>query len=215
MIAPTLSSMFGLDSDHTGRLVYLTILLVILVGSIGLGRGRGAGKFRYLGIWVLVAGALVVLYAYRAPMLDLASPVLQELAPSRVVTVTNAEGARELVITRSSDGHFHVDAETNGSETRFLVDTGATGTVLTMEDAARAGIDVERLAFNRPVQTANGMAFYAAASLDRLKIGPYELSSVPVGVMPEAAMDTSLLGMTTINRFSSWRVEADKMVLVP
>jgi predicted aspartyl protease len=38
---------------------------------------------------------------------------------------------------------------------------------------------------------------------------------VPVGVMPQQAMDTSLLGMSTINRFSSWRVEGNKMVLVP
>ena len=98
---------------------------------------------------------------------------------------------------------------------RFLVDTGASTTVLTFADAARSGIDVDALAFNRPVQTANGMAFYAGATLDSLAIGPYRLSDVPVGVMPEGAMDTSLLGMSTIDRFSSWRIEGDRMVLVP
>lgn len=207
--------MFGLDGDQTTRLIYLTVLLVILVGSIKLGRGRSAGSLRYLGIWVLIAAALIVIYTYRAPVLDFASPVLRELAPSRVSEVTGPEGTREIVVMRADDGHFHIDAEANGASVRFLVDTGASGTVLTMEDAARAGINVDALAFNRPVQTANGMAYYASARLDSLAIGPYRLESVPVGVMPEQAMNTSLLGMNTIDQFKSWRVEGNRMVLVP
>jgi aspartyl protease family protein len=132
-----------------------------------------------------------------------------------VTAVTTPTGARELLISRADDGHFHVDAEANGASVRFLVDTGATGTVLTVGDARRAGIDVDTLAFNRPVQTANGTAYYASATLDSLTIGPERLTSVPVGIMPAQAIDTSLLGMSTINRFSAWRVEGDQMVLVP
>jgi aspartyl protease family protein len=207
--------MFGLDDDRSVRLVYLGVLLVILLGSIGLGRSRSAAKFRHLGVWVLIAVALVVLYAYRAPVLEFAGPVVREIAPSRVTEVTTPAGTHELIIARSDDGHFHVDAIANSASVRFLVDTGATGTVLTMDDARRAGIDVEALAFNRPVQTANGTAFYASATLESLTVGPEKLTSVPVGVMPRQAMDMSLLGMSTIDRFSSWRVEGDRMVIVP
>lgn len=206
--------MFGLNEDDSMRLVYLGVLLVVLLGSVGI-RGRGAGKFRYLGVWMLVAVALVALYAYRAPVLEFAAPVIREIAPSRVAEVTSPEGERELVIIRGADGHFHLDGEANGTSVRFLVDTGATSTVLTLADARRVGIDVDSLAFNRPVNTANGQTFYASASLDSLSIGPYRLGGVPVGVMPEQAMDVSLLGMSTINRFSSWRVEGNRMVLVP
>ena len=207
--------MFGLNDNQSLRLVYLGVLLVILLGSIGFGRSRTAAKFRYLGVWVLIAVALVALYAYRAPVSRFAAPVLREIAPSRVTAVTTPTGARELLISRADDGHFHVDAEANGASVRFLVDTGATGTVLTVGDARRAGIDVDTLAFNRPVQTANGTAYYASATLDSLTIGPERLISVPVGIMPAQAVDTSLLGMSTINRFSAWRVEGDQMVLVP
>jgi aspartyl protease family protein len=207
--------MFGLNDDQSVRLVYLCVLLAILVGSIGFGRGRSTARFRHLGVWVLVAVALVALYAYRDQVMRVAAPVMREIAPSRVAEVTTPGGARELVITRADDGHFHVDGKANGASVRFLVDTGATGTVLTMEDARRAGIDVDSIAFNRPVQTANGTAFYASATLDSLTIGPEKLTSVPVGVMPGDAMDTSLLGMSTIDRFSGWRVEGDQMVLVP
>ncbi len=197
------------------RLVYLSVLLVMLVGSVGLGRTRSAAKFRYLGIWVLIAVALVVLYTYRASVLDVAAPVLSELTPSHVVEVVGPDGERQLVIRRANDGHFKVDAEVNGVPIRFLIDTGATTTVLTTSDARRAGIDTASLTFDRAVQTANGLAFFARTWLNSLAIGPYRLGSVPVGVMPTGAMDTSLLGMSTINRFSSWRVEGDRMVLVP
>lgn len=207
--------MFGLDDNDSARFVYLGVLLVLLLGSLAFGRNRGGMSFRYLGLWLLIAVALVALYAYRAPVLRLAAPVIQELAPSRVVEVTSAAGERELVVTRGGDGHFRLDGEANGASVRFLVDTGASTTALTFEDAARSGVNVDALAFNRPVQTANGTTFYAGATLDSLAIGPYRLTSVPVAVMPNGAMDTSLLGMSTIDRFSSWRIEGDKMVLAP
>ena len=207
--------MFGLNEDDSLRLVYLSVLLVMLIGSIGLGRTRAAAKFRYLGVWVLIAVGLVAIYAYRAPVLELAAPVLRELRPSRVVEAVGAEGERELVVRRASDGHFRVDADVNGVPVRFLIDTGASTTVLTQADARRVGIDPATLTFDRAVQTANGLAFFARAFLTSFSIGPYHLASVPVGVMPAGALDTSLLGMSTINRFSSWRIDGDQMVLVP
>jgi aspartyl protease family protein len=207
--------MLGLDDNDSARFVYLGVLLVLLLGSIGFGRSRSGTSFRYLGVWLLVAVALVAIYAYRAPVLRFAAPVIQELVPSRVMEVTGAEGERELVVTRGGDGHFRLDGEANGASVSFLVDTGASTTALTFEDAAKSGVNVDALAFNRPVQTANGTTFYAGATLDSLAIGPYRLSAVPVAVMPNGAMDTSLLGMSTIDRFSSWRIEGDKMVLVP
>jgi aspartyl protease family protein len=207
--------MFGLNENDSGQLVYLSLLLVLLLASFGFGRGRGSGIFRQLGVWALIGVALVVLYAYRAPLLRVAAPVMQELSPARVVEVSSPTGERELVVTRGDDGHFHLDAMANEADVRFLVDTGATTTALTLNDARRAGINVDSLGFNRPVQTANGMAYYAGATLSSLTIGPYRMASVPVAVMPDSAMDTSLLGMSTIDRFSSWHIEGDKMVLRP
>jgi aspartyl protease family protein len=206
--------MFGLDADQSVRFLYLVLLLVFLVGSAGFGVRR-AGSLRQLAIWLLIAVGLVVAYAYRAPLMRFAAPVLQELDPSRVVEITGPDGAHELVIARGADGHFHLDAEANGAPVRFLVDTGASATVLTEADAERSGIDTLALTFDRPVQTANGVAYYARTTLDSLAIGPYRLSSVPVGVMPDSSLGTSLLGMNTIDRFASWRVEGNRMVLVP
>lgn len=217
--------MFGLGEDQSMRLLYLVLLLVFLVVfGWGWRRGRtnapiarygGGFNVRHLAIWALIVLGLVAAYAYRTPLLRLAGPVLQELDPSRVVEVTSADGTTELAIVRSGDGHFHIDAEANGTPVSFLVDTGASTTVLTLRDAERAGIDITSLQFNRPVTTANGIAFFASTELGSLEIGPYRLANVRVGIMPEGALETSLLGMNTINRFAGWRVDGDRMVLVP
>jgi aspartyl protease family protein len=207
--------MFGLGEDQSLRLLYLVLLLVFLVGTAGFGWGRARTNIRHLALWLLIGLALVAAYAYRAPLQRFAAPVLQELHPSRVVEVTNADGGRELSIARGRDGHFHIDGKANGTPVSFLVDTGASATVLTLDDAERSGIDVAALEFDRPVQTANGIAFFARADLGTLEIGPYRLSAVPIGVMPEGTLETSLLGMNTLNRFAGWRVDGDRMVLVP
>lgn len=207
--------MLGLNNDQLMRLLYLLALLAFVLGGLGYRRGERGTGLRHLAIWVLIALALVAVYAYRGPLLRFAGPVLAELDPSRVVEVTTSDGAQELVIRRGPDGQFHVNADVNDVAVRFLIDTGASSTVLTAADAERAGIETAALDFNRPVQTANGTAFYARATLGSLEIGPFRLSAVPVGVMPSSALDISLLGMSTINRFAGWRIDGDQMVLVP
>ena len=205
--------MFGLDSDQTVRALYLLALLAFLLGGFGYWRRLRVSALGHLAIWALIVLALVSIYAYREPLLRVAAPVLQELNPREVVEITGPDGVRELVIRRAPDGHFHLDADVNGVPVRFLVDTGASSTVLTEADAERSGIDTDALQFNRPVQTANGTAFFAGARLDSLEIGPYRVRNVPVGVMPENSLNISLLGMSTINRFGGWRIEGDRMVL--
>lgn len=207
--------MFGLDGDQTARVLFLVVLLAFILSGLGLRwRGLGAGV-RHLAIWAVIVLALVTIYAYRDPLLRFAAPVLHELMPNRVVAVTTADGRRELVVRRGPHGHFSINAAVNGAPVRFLVDTGASSTVLTERDAERAGIDTDALVFNRPVQTANGIAYFAAATADMIEIGPFRLASVPVAVMPAEALSISLLGMNTINRFASWRIEGDRMVLIP
>ena len=204
--------MFGFGSDESFRLLYLVLLLAFVAMGLRLSRGRIGSNLRHLGIWALIALSLVAIYAY---LMRFAAPVMLELDPSRVVEVTDPDGGSELMVARAGDGHFHIDGRANGTSVDFLVDTGASSTVLTLADAERAGIDITALSFTEPVRTANGVALYAEARLGSLEIGPWRLSDVPVSIMPGEALDTSLLGMSTIDRFSSWRVEGDRMVLVP
>jgi aspartyl protease family protein len=207
--------MFGLDDDLSVRLLYLVLLLAFILGGLRYWNLMRGTAVRHLAVWALIVIGLVAVYAYREPFIRFAAPVLQVLQPSRVVATNSDDGSTELMIGRGGDGHFHIDASANGVPLRFLVDTGASDTVVTLVDAERLGIDPASLRFNRPVETANGTSFFARATLDSLQIGPYRLSDVPVGIMPEGTLNTNLLGMSTINRFASWRMEGDRLVLIP
>ena len=207
--------MFGLDEERFARLVYLILLLAFIGSGVFAFRGQRGPAFRHLLAWAAIVLGLVVLYSFRAPLIDLAAPVIRELDPSRVVEVTGADGMRELVVARGSDRHFHLRARVNGTSLDFLVDTGATGTTLTMRDAERIGLQAEALRFERPVQTAAGLAFAAPARIGTLEIGPFRLQDVPVNVMPAGTLQVNLLGMNVLDRFRTWRVEGDRLVLAP
>jgi len=205
--------LFGLGEDETGRLLYLVALLLLVSAGVARYRGRWPKALSHLGIWLLIVLVLVAVYAYRQPLMQVAAPVLSELAPGRAIVVTAPDGARSLTVSRSRDGHFHLEGEVNGTSVDFLVDSGASVTTLAWHDAERAGLAVDGLRFDRMVQTASGTALAARARLDRLAIGPYLLSDVAVSVMPRGTLPMSLLGMNVLNSFAGWRVEGDRLVL--
>lgn len=208
-------AIFGLTDEGLARLVYLAGLMILVGGGLRAYRHRLPQALKHAGIWVLVFLVMVTIYAYRDPLLRLAGPVLSELNPDRAVVVTDLNGVRTLTVARSSNGHFNIEASVDGTDVRFLIDTGATGTVLSEQDAVRAGIAVDGLAFNRPVQTANGLAFEARTRVGRLEIGPFALRNVAVGVLRDDQLNTSLLGMNVLSRFASLKVEGDRLILTP
>lgn len=209
-----LFAVLDLDGDSLGRMIYLLALLLLVSAGLVRYRGQLPKALSHLGIWLLIIVGLVAVYAYRQPLMQVAAPVLSELSPSRAVMVMGPDGAQNLLVSRASDGHFHVQGEVNGVSVDFLVDSGASTTTLAWHDAERAGLAVGSLRFDRMVQTASGTALSARAHLDRLTLGPYALADVSAAVMPRGTLSTSLLGMNVLNRFASWRVEGDRLVLV-
>jgi aspartyl protease family protein len=208
-------SLFGLTDEGLARLVYLAGLMILVGGGLRAYRNRLPQALKHAGIWVLIFLVTVTVYAYRGPLVRLAGPVLSELNPDRAVVLIDPNGVRTLTVARSSDGHFNIEANVDGADVRFLIDTGATGTVLSEQDAVRVGIAVDALAFNRPVQTANGLAFEAQTRVGRLEIGPFALTNVRVGVLRDDQLQTSLLGMNVLSRFASLKVEGDRLILTP
>jgi aspartyl protease family protein len=208
-------TLFGLDGDRTAEMVYLVALLVLVAGGLSAYRNRWPKAIRHAGIWLLVFLGILTLYAYRGPIERFAAPVLAVLDPSRVVEVVEGDGRRTLQVARAADGHFRVEARVNGVPVEFMIDTGATGTALTTRDAERAGIAVEELRYDRPVQTANGVAFEARVRLDTVEIGPYRLRDVGAGILPPGRLNTNLLGLNVLDRFATWRMQDDRLILEP
>ena len=172
---------------------------------------------------VLVAGCLLVLGFVKWGAVQGgepggepgAEPALEQSrnagsAPTQIVRTT-ATGA-ELVIRAGRNGHFLVTAEVADVEILFLVDTGASQVILTVEDAERLGHGIDSLEFSDRFETANGAIRGAPLLLPGLRIGDLEIEDVRASVI-RAPMPTSLLGMSFLSRLEGYEVGEEGLIL--
>jgi aspartyl protease family protein len=202
----------GVRSSADTADVVQTIGILALISSGLLFAGRAKINWRqvlrYVSLWLIVGGVLMLGYAWQEPLKNAALHLRSQVLPGEAV----ATGARELTISESDGGSYRVFANVNGTRIRFLVDTGASDIVLSPSDARRAGIDPETLKYDRPYATANGIGYGATVTLDRLEVGAITFSNVRASVQ-QAEMGTSLLGMTFLSRLKSYTVQDRKLVL--
>jgi len=124
--------------------------------------------------------------------------------------------ASENAITFRADnnGHYRVNAEINGEKVDFMIDTGATSVVLTMNDAEKIGFNIDDLTFVAPASTANWVVYNAPIRLNALSVGPIRVESVE-GFVNQGELDISLLGMSFLNRLSDYEVKNGLLTLYP
>jgi aspartyl protease family protein len=118
----------------------------------------------------------------------------------------------EVTYARAADGHFYIDATSIGSPIRFLVDTGASGIVLTPADARRMGYEPVDEDFSQYFQTANGTVRGAPVILEELRIGDRFFYNLWASIN-EAPMSDSLLGMAFLRELESFEVRGDRLIL--
>ncbi|SES96962.1 retropepsin-like aspartic protease family protein [Oceanicella actignis] len=193
-----------IDADAAARILYLALLGGALLAGLILRRRRRLSALARDGLaWAAILLTLALLYALREPLIAALRPDLP--APAE---------AGALTLRRGADGHFRIAAEVNGAPVTFLLDTGASGLVLTMRDARRAGLDVDALTWSGRARTANGVVRTAPVRIETLRIGPHVLRDVPAHVN-EGALFSSLMGMSVLSRFSKVSIEGDTLTLVP
>lgn len=194
--------MLPADPDTRMRLVYLAVLLAFVAGFFLWGRRDRLGRsLRDLGVWALIFAMVVIAYGFR-------DTLRQELLPAAMVQTS----ADTIELRRGSDGHFHAELEINGKPVRFMVDTGASDIVLSWRDARRIGLDPDRLAYLGSARTANGAVTTASVRLGLVRFGDLTETQVPASVTG-GGLDTSLLGMAFLDRFSHIDIVGDRMRL--
>ncbi|MCZ6496346.1 MAG: TIGR02281 family clan AA aspartic protease [Alphaproteobacteria bacterium] len=201
----------GLPDDAAGGSRIIQGIVLAAVIAAGLVHGRRIGFKGALGAgfaWIAIGAALVLGYSYRFEGLRAWQRIAGEIVPA----ATMRAGPRSFAVRRAADGHFYIRAEVNGTSIRFLVDTGASTTVLGPRDAARVGIDPARLSFTQRFRTANGIVRGAPVILARFKIGPVRFRDVRASVN-EVPLGGPLLGISTLKLFKSWKVEDDRLTL--
>ena len=203
----------AIGSDDMPRFVYLGILGAVVAAGI-LGSGARLGYVaRSLAVWALVILAMVGGYQYRYELQDVASRLTAGLIPGSPVSFVDAEGGANVMLEKQPGGHFEARATVDGAPVRVIVDTGATATVLTANDARAAGLDPASLAFNVPVSTANGITMAARAVAGEVAVGAIVRRNLPVLVAEAGALERSLLGMNFLGSLSGYDVRGDRMIL--
>ena len=189
-----------MDSETTGRLLYLVLLLAAVGGWIIVEYRKRMGEaLRTAAAWGLIFIGVMAGYG-------LWNDLRTDIAPQQMVSE-----AGTIEVPRAEDGHYYLTLEINGTPIQFLADTGATNMVLSDRDARRVGIDPEALMYLGSAQTANGTVRTARVELPSVTLGPYQDNDFSAWVN-QGEMSGSLLGMEYL---SLYRVEiaGDKMIL--
>jgi aspartyl protease family protein len=195
------------DSDKLPRLIYLGIILAALTGGLAARLQAKPGTvLAQIGTWGVIFAALILIYSYRDQFGSLGDRFTAELVPAR----GEQTGPDSIAFSVEADGHYHVYGAVNGTNIRFLVDSGASDIVLSPEDARMLGIQPEQLSYTLMAQTANGTVRGAPLRIKTLKVGPIEMHDVPATVN-EAEMPVSLLGMEFLRRLKSWGVQNGRL----
>ncbi|MBX3578173.1 MAG: TIGR02281 family clan AA aspartic protease [Rhizobiaceae bacterium] len=204
---------FGLPNSAFATTLYLGIWAgVLAVGILG-SRQRLGDVARNLALWLLIALVLVAGYQYRYELQDVLSRVTAGLVPGSPLSVGDGNGGTVVMIDKSPNGHFEARAGVNETTITFMIDTGASSTVLTEADARRAGYDPAALSYAVPISTANGTATAAHVTADRIAVGAIERRNVPMLVVQPGMLDQSLLGMNFIGTLSGFDVRGDRLIL--
>jgi aspartyl protease family protein len=178
-----------MDGETLARVAYLGIILVALGGWVMVEfRQRMGQALRMALAWGLIFVGMMAGYG-------LWSDIRREAMPMQMVS-----DAGELEVPISSDGHYYLTLQINGTAVPFMVDTGASGMVLAEEDATRLGIDPGALQFTGEAMTANGMVRTAQVTLPVVELGPFRNEGFRAFVT-EGEMPGSLLGMDYLRQF--------------
>lgn len=206
-------TVMGVENDVFARMVQLGALALVIGAGVVFSRTSWSSSVKMAAGWLVVLLVLIGGYQYRYELQDIASRLTAGLVPGSPLSMSFSEGDSAIRLDMLSNGHFGVRAIVDGVPVDFLVDTGATATVLSASDARRVGIDPEALVYGVPISTANGVTRAARATVDEIGVGTIVRRRLPVLVAAPDTLGQSLLGMNFIGTLSGFDMRRDVMIL--
>ena len=190
-----------MDNDEVARLAYLILLALAVGGWFIVEQRQNLGRvIKQAAVWGMIfIGAVAAV--------GLWSDIRDDVLPRQAVVGTGI-----IEVPRRFDGHYYLTLQLNSVDVEFIVDTGATDVVLTMQDARRVGLDPDNLAFSGQANTANGIVRTAFTRVDEVRLGDIIDRNLSISVNG-GKMDGSLLGMSYLRRFESIEIRGDKLLL--
>lgn len=134
----------------------------------------------------------------QTPKTPRVAPPLKPLKPRKVSVPIEKHG--EVVV---------IQATLNNKQTaRFVVDTGASYTLISRALARELAIDLGPQAKTMPFQTANGLIQAPITSLDSIAVGGIEVRDMMTAVH-DAVPDSQVAGLLGLNFLSHFRMDID------
>ncbi len=184
------------------------LLALVASGLTRLRREALPQHLRHAALWLGIFAVCALAVAYREELASVPRRLQMAFSPGAPV----ATGDQELVIPQNDQGSFVVVGLVNGQRVRFIVDTGATETVLAPADARRLGLPVEQLRYDSLSETANGTGRGASYTADRLEVGAIAFDDFKMSIN-QADMSASLLGMSFLSRLESFEFRGRQLIL--
>ena len=185
--------------------VYILMAMMLVIGAL-MARREPAAKLATMAIaWVVIFGAGFVLFTFR----DNLEWVAQRLKAEAIGTPV--EQGLETRIPMAIDGHFWVNAQLNGKDVKFLVDSGATMTTIDRDTAKAAEVAVSPRR-DEFVRTGNGIIRVSSGRARELTVG--SIIRRDVGLQVADNDDLNVLGMNYLSTLSRWGVEGRWLILV-
>lgn len=137
-----------------------------------------------------------------------------DVRAAKLDTGTKPSKRGVAIAKRDRSGHFNFKARINGKYIKVLVDTGASSVAINRSTAKRIGLKLSNSDFRYNANTANGVARYAKAVLKEVKIGTIRVRNVQAAVLDDMALDTTLLGMSFLNKLKRFEFKGNQLRLV-
>ena len=185
-----------------GRLIFLIVLGAAVVFWFFAHHRQSVNKtLQQAVVWGLLFLGVIAGYG-------LWQDVRDDILPRQAVF--DEQGRVEVPL--SPDGHYYLTLDVNGAPIEFVVDTGASGIVLSQKDAAATGLPMNELVYLGRALTANGEVRTAPVRLDSMALGSivdYDVSAV----VNEGDLDRSLLGMDYLRYWDRIEITQNALIL--
>ena len=135
---------------------------------------------------------------------------IQSIEPPRVPPPPVPVPPSKASIPFEKQGQVVVVEATLNKKTaaKFVVDTGASYTMISSAVAKELDIDTEQNSRTAPFQTANGIIQAPLVSLDSITVGGMEIRNLTAAVH-DAVSDPRISGLLGLNFLSNFRMDID------
>ena len=189
-------------------LIWGVVCIFLLVSSLAARRLPLSYIAKAALAWIAIFAALFAIFSFRFEFISIWDRVKADISG----TAGQSISGEAIELRRQDDGHYWIIVDINGKPVRFMVDSGATMTAINATSAREAGVEAN--GYPIILSTANGRVAAKRGNVQSLVVGPHRIENHPV-VVSESFGDVNLLGMNFLNNMQSWRVESNKMILIP